>query len=101
MTLARLKELIVITPPSPPGHVWCNDEGDLARLRLAAELMKCAPALVAAAEALKEMEEGYRFRCNYCGGDLGICKGTPTGPKIPCRAKDARAALRAIEEALP
>ena len=46
-----------------------------------------------AEEALREMEEGYRERCNYCGGNVGICSrlSAPSG----CRAQKARALLPA------
>jgi len=37
---------------------------------------------------LREMEEGYRERCNYCGGDLDLCGALPA-----CRAKSARVAI--------
>ena len=40
-------------------------------------------------DSLKEMEEGYRERCHYCGGSLATCDGLTNG----CRAQAARAAL--------
>lgn len=51
--------------------------------------------LQAVSAALREMEEGYRERCNYCGGDRAICDRltAPSG----CRAQNARAIAEAVE----
>lgn len=46
--------------------------------------------------ALIEMEEGYRERCNYCGGHMETCErlSAPSG----CRAQNARALTAAGAE---
>jgi hypothetical protein len=49
---------------------------------------------------MRELEEGYRSRCNYCKGNVGHCDN----PSFPCRGRDARellAAQRAQEDAEP
>src|SRR3990167_2390443 len=89
----------------PDGHVHCEsracptDHHDMCviaqlhnyhePLRVAADarLIASAPDLL---DALKEMEQGYRERCNYCCGETKICQNVPVGG---CRAPYARATI--------
>ena len=46
--------------------------------------------------ALTEMEEGFRTRCNFCGGDLGRCEKSKEICGA-CRAPNARALLSKLD----
>ena len=96
MLIARLKELMAQCPPGRAENVWCNDENDLARLAFADEMVTVAPALIAAAEALK------MFVKAETAWQAWIKEETDEPSNNESSLEDAfdhaRAALRAIEE---
>lgn len=80
-------------PPRGPDTCICADPENCTTPVKGCRALMGSTTMVGCQAAINDLWEGYRERCNYCQGDMGLCISCPG----PCRGREAVRAFAKLQ----